>query len=422
MLLNFLFVTVFSEVLSNLYSSFLRRKSAIRQGFKFDALTNRPCGVFLDFFTASRDLSFMNSLTKFCARLRLLLVAFTVTAPFDLSAQTTATVSASADRVTSGVRAITSNPANRIAPVPAPGEFFLNLTYEPGVRAVVQVPGTSLADLQATTLPIHILFYLLPNGNTAEQTYGRTMNDSLDRRYGIQHLAAQTRRVRELLAEERTVVAVALEADTLSWPAWRRDVPGADNRLVAITQDLRQQLGATTGTADLIAHSGGGSFIWGFLNAHMALPDWLERVVLIDANYSFSAEDGHGEKLLDWLTGAPQRRLYVLAYDDRHVTLNGKLIVSETGGTWRATDRMARALETRLAFTGGLLNDLETSSALRGRVLLARHPNPERRILHTVLVEKNGLVHTTVDGRAALAPADDLYTLDQETYRMHILP
>jgi len=40
------------------------------------------------------------------------------------------------------------------------------------------------------------------------------------------------------------------------------------------------------------------------------------------------------------LKGEPTRRLVVIAYDDRNITLDGKPVVGPTGGTYRATERM----------------------------------------------------------------------------------
>lgn len=313
------------------------------------------------------------------------------------AAETTAP--AKQDRVSTGVQAISQNPANRLAPVPVGNETFTSFTLEPGVRVTVQRPIEKLVKRP------HVVLYLLPNGNTTEQGLGRAAEPGLDWHYGIQHIAAQTRRVRELWTS-RSVITAVVEADTLSWPAWRKAVDGADTWIRELTEDIRKRAGGPEATIDLIAHSGGGSYIWGVLNAHDSIPDHVQHIVLIDANYSYSDEDGHGEKLVAWLQKSPEHRLIVLAYDDRRVTINGKPIVSETGGTWRATDRMARRLEQDLEFAGGTSDGLQTSVSLNGQVFIGRHPNPENKILHTVLVEKNGFVSGVLWGRLELAALD----------------
>lgn len=47
-----------------------------------------------------------------------------------------------------------------------------------------------------------------------------------------------------------------------------------------------------------------------------------------------------------WLRRNAQNRLVVLAYDDREIMLDGKKVVSDSGGTWRATQRMIDYLST----------------------------------------------------------------------------
>lgn len=318
------------------------------------------------------------------------------------------------DRVSTGVLAISNNPANRVAPVLAADESFTSFTLDPGVRVTLQQADRD------KTLHRHLVCYFLPNGNTTEQTAGCTSSTELDFRYSIQHIAAQTRRVRELQSTV-SVTTAYFEADTLSWPAWRQAVPGSSQKIVAMVDEVRRRAGAPDATVDFVAHSGGGSFINNFMNGSESLPEWLQHIVYIDANYSYEDADGHGEKLLQWLRQDDLHRLVVLAYDDRRIKINGKPIVSDTGGTWRATDRMARYFEKSLEFEPGAFNELQTSSALSGRLLLLRHPNPEDKILHTVLVEKNGFVYGVLNGRLTLPAADMPYS-HESAYRKHILP
>ena len=48
---------------------------------------------------------------------------------------------------------------------------------------------------------------------------------------------------------------------------------------------------------------------------------------------------------------SPGHCLCVLCYDDRYITLNGKLVVSATGGTYRSTERMIARLEKDITLT-----------------------------------------------------------------------
>jgi hypothetical protein len=93
-----------------------------------------------------------------------------------------------------------------------------------------------------------------------------------------------------------------------------------------------------------------------------------------------------------WLRGDPARTLVVLAYDDREIMLDGKKVVSDEGGTWRATSRMMNYLREPFAFAADTLGEFLRYHAPQIEILL--HPNPENRILHTVMVgEMNGYLH-----------------------------
>ena len=74
----------------------------------------------------------------------------------------------------------------------------------------------------------------------------------------------------------------------------------------------------------------------------IAFPPDGARIAFLDAVYNFDGAT-HSAKLLEWLHGDPHRMLVSLAYDDREIMLDGKKVVSDSGGTWRATDRMLRA-------------------------------------------------------------------------------
>jgi arylsulfatase A-like enzyme len=327
--------------------------------------------------------------------------------------------------------------AARIAPVASGDETITSFTLNGGVRVALQQPGKN-----DPAVPDHLVFYLLPNGSTIEHGMGRTPEQGLDFRYASQQVAAQTRRVRQLLPD-RDITTAYLEANTRSWPAWRREQADPNTPIQEIVEAVRQRVApggeatsaaagqnaenlGTTLTIDLVAHSGGGSFIWGYLNSVETIPDYVEHIVFLDANYSYEDTDRHGEKLLAWLQRAPSHRLIVLAYDDRRITLNGKPVVSDTGGTWRATDRMARYFEKHMALTSGQMNDLQTSAGLGGRLLMARHPNPDNKILHSVMVERNGFVFGVTEGRGRATPPLDLpfagSAAGEETYRYMLLP
>ena len=83
----------------------------------------------------------------------------------------------------------------------------------------------------------------------------------------------------------------------------------------------------------------------------------------------------------------------MIAYDDREITLNGKKVVSDTGGTYRATQRMVESLKLAESQAGSYLRF--TGPQLEMLV----HRNPENKILHTTLVgDFNGFIHALTAG------------------------
>ncbi|HEX8911591.1 MAG TPA: hypothetical protein VF796_04470, partial [Humisphaera sp.] len=132
------------------------------------------------------------------------------------------------------------------------------------------------------------------------------------------------------------------------------------------------------------------------------VPAGVERIVFLDANYSFDAAKGHGRKLAAWLNGDAGRHLVVVAYDDRNVTLDGKKVVSDTGGTWRATRRMTDAMADPLKLVRTEAGPIVRFDGAGGRARFLLHTNPETKILHTRLVELNGVI----EGLTAGTPAE----------------
>jgi hypothetical protein len=162
----------------------------------------------------------------------------------------------------------------------------------------------------------------------------------------------------------------------------------------------------------LTGHSGGGSFAWGFIDGQDSLPDWLERIAFLDSNYSY--ERRHGAKITSWLRRDPRHTLVVLAYDDRNIMLDGKRVVSDSGGTWRASHRMLDDLRTPFALKTDTIGDFLRYRGAQIEVLM--HPNAGNRILHTEMIgEMNGYMHALLvrrpgyDDRTSLLKPDRAY-------------
>ena len=259
-----------------------------------------------------------------------------------------------------------------------------------GVRVFVNVRASRKTSRRL------LVVYATPNGNTIEQTLGCAVSKELDWRFDIQHVAAQIRRLRENTVEQDIALAV-VQAPQLSWPTFRREQSGAGTIIRELVESLAKEFEADR--VVLSCHSGGGSFVFGYLNAVQALPASLERIVFLDANYSYSDDERHGDKLLAWLKGDAARRLVVVAYDDREITLNGKKVVGPDGGTFRASARMLNRFRRDVELTETEPEPIGTNrflctTGLDHRIEFLVHPNPDNKILHTALVgEMNGLLH-----------------------------
>lgn len=261
-----------------------------------------------------------------------------------------------------------------------------------GVRALANAPAAF--DPKKLT---RLVIYATPNGNSVEQTLGCASAPGVDWHFDIQHVAAQVRKLREVTPGEN-IVLVCVEADGLSWPAWKRRYKDAPDRVREVVETVRGWVPGANSSVSLAGHSGGGSFLFGFLDGGDTIPDWVERVVFLDANYSFSDADKHGDKLLAWLNGDKSRRLVVIAYDDRNIELDGKKVIGPDGGTFRATGRMHARFVKDLTFAEAKAGDFTSRTALDGRLALVVHANPANKILHTALVgEMNGLLRGLTD-------------------------
>ncbi len=269
------------------------------------------------------------------------------------------------------------------------GERIREIRLDDGVRAIVVAPGAI-----DETRPTRRIVYATPNGNTAEQTLGCAPAEDRDWHFDIQHVAAQVRRFREMDGREN-VVLICVQPEPLSWPAWRRDREDADARI----RRMIETLAAPSSPGEevrvtLAAHSGGGSFLFGYLNAVDRIPGVVDRIVFLDADYAYSNEARHGDKLIAWLRSDADHRLVVLAYDDRDITLRGKKVVGPRGGTYRATHRMLARLGKDLPIERDTLGEFIRYATPDRRVVILVHPNPRNRILHTRLVgEMNGLLY-----------------------------
>ncbi len=274
-------------------------------------------------------------------------------------------------------------------------EQVREIRFSEQARAIVVAPGTGDFDPSKPTL---LVIYATPNGNTAEQTLGCQLAEEMDWHFDIQHAAAQWRKFRGL-ETDRNVVLACVQANNLSWPTWKGQRTQGPQLIRQIVDSLATNLPSEDVRVVLTGHSGGGSFLFGYLDAVEEIPPLVERITFLDANYGYDNAQHHGEKILAWLDANPSHHFVVLAYDDRNIELNGKKVVGPTGGTWRATHRMLDFVKEKTKVAEDKQGDFARYTAKDGRLTALIHPNPDNIILHTRLVgEMNGLLETLTIG------------------------
>jgi hypothetical protein len=279
---------------------------------------------------------------------------------------------------------------------PAFNERVASFTLDPEVKVQINAPPAAAFVTGKKTL---LILYTLPNGNTTEQTIGRQTKPGDDWHFDIQHIGAQTRFLRQLLPDRNIVIAyLEAGAKTIprSWPAWRKK--NGDAPIPGIVAAIRKIFADETAEIVLSGHSGGGSFIFGYLNAVESIPNDVTRIAFLDSNYAYDPARGHAEKLCKWLESSGNHRLCVLAYNDAVALLNGKPFVSAAGGTWGKSHEMIKDLGARFKLASQTNGTLETVTGLDGRIEFLLKDNPERKILHTVQVERNGFIQAMVSG------------------------
>jgi hypothetical protein len=271
-------------------------------------------------------------------------------------------------------------------------ERIASFSMHPEIKVQINAPSQNSRTASNNVL---LIFYALPNGNSIEQTVGRTTGSTNDWRYDLQHIGAQTRFIR-LLLPDKSVVVVYLENTLQSWPSWRKKY--GDSLIPDVINSVKKLFATNNVQVVLDSHSGGGSFIFGYIDAVQIISDDVVRIVFLDSDYAYNRALGHKEKLVNWLRADTNRVLCVLAYNDAAGLLDGKPFVSAAGGTWGKSHEMQRDLADAFNFTSRTNGNFERFSALDGHVQFILRDNPERKILHTTQVELNGFIHSLVSG------------------------
>lgn len=240
-----------------------------------------------------------------------------------------------------------------------------------------------------------ITFFALPNGNSTEQTMGKKMKAGDDWHFDIQHIRAQTAFIRERLPRINFVV-IYLENNYKSWPAWKQKHPDFRQLIPSLVDSLAGTFPGKNKDIYLNGHSGGGSFIFGYLAGVESIPSSVKRISFLDSDYGY--DSSYYSKIKKWLQEVKEASLNVFAYNDSIVIYNGKPLVTPTGGTWYRSHLLLQHLQQDLIFSKTITDSLIIYRSRKNNVQFFFKINTDGGIYHTQQVELNGFIHSVLCG------------------------
>lgn len=239
-----------------------------------------------------------------------------------------------------------------------------------------------------------VVFYALPNGNTTEQTMGKKMQPGDDWHFDIQHIKAQTSFIRQQLKNKNFIV-VYLENSYKSWPAWKQKHSGYRDTIPRLLDSVSSVFSERK-EVYLNGHSGGGSFIFGYLAGLKIIPKYVKRISFLDSNYGY--DSSYYTKIKDWLLRNSDAALNVFAYNDSVALYNGKSVVSATGGTWYRSHLMLKDMENHFSFHHTTTDSMKIARSTDNKIQFFLKYNLNKGIYHTQQVELNGFIHSVLCG------------------------
>lgn len=240
-----------------------------------------------------------------------------------------------------------------------------------------------------------ITFFALPNGNTTEQTMGKRMLPGDDWHFDIQHIRAQTKFIRQQMKKKNFVV-IYLENNYKSWPAWKQKHPGYRHEIPHLIDSLAGLSKSRKRSVYLNGHSGGGSFIFGYLAGVERIPATIKRISFLDSDYAY--DSSYYPKLKTWLQQVTGSCLNVFAYNDSVAIYNGKPVVSPTGGTWYRSRLLLSHLRNDFIFSELITDSLIINKSWDNRIQFYFKINLNQGVYHTQQVELNGFIHSVLCG------------------------
>ena len=237
-----------------------------------------------------------------------------------------------------------------------------------------------------------IILYALPNGNSTEQTMGKKITDGEDWHFDIQHIKAQTLFIRQELSA-KNIVVVYLENSYKSWPLWKTKHPGSIKQTQHIVDTILSMFKGKK-VLYLNGHSGGGRFIFNYLDGVNEIPTYVKNISFLDSNYGYDST--YLRKFMRWTSKHKDVHLNVFAYNDSVALLNGKRIVSDTGGTWYRSHLMLKHFNKHVSFSKLRDDSLIVYRSADEKISFYLKTNPGRGIWHTQQVELNGFIHSVL--------------------------
>ena len=235
-----------------------------------------------------------------------------------------------------------------------------------------------------------IVLFALPNGNTTEQTMGKQLKPNDDWHFDIQHIKAQTAFLRNKL--KQNIIVAYLENNYRSWPLWKQKHVEFKKQIPHIVDTIFNMVKVKKKTLCLNGHSGGGGFIFGYLDGIDKIPRAIQRISFLDSDYGY--DTSYYLKLKNWLKQNNKATITVFAYDDSVALYNGKPVVSQKGGTWYRSHLMMQHFQKDFKFDRTRNDSLVFYRSTNNQVAFFFKTNPERKIFHTQQVELNGFIHS----------------------------
>jgi hypothetical protein len=194
----------------------------------------------------------------------------------------------------------------------------------------------------------------------------------------------------------KNFVVIYLENTYKSWPSWKQKHPDFKNEIPHMVDSLAGSVKAKHKIIYLNGHSGGGSFIFGYLAGVEQIPEYIRRISFLDSDYGY--DSSYYSKFKNWLQQVRGASLNVFAYNDSVALYNDKAVVSATGGTWYRSHLFLKNLQNDFSFSTYNTDSLIIYKNEDKRVQFFFKLNLNRGIYHTQQVELNGFIHSVLCG------------------------